>query len=95
MELDDETILWLDRLNTEQRSSLIYFGNLPVDRRDKLSAILGLPKEQHEALVRISELWTRLSWMGRTSVKIVLIVAGLLVALSQISTYFSSGGPPK
>lgn len=89
-ELTPETVLFLDRLNTAERDSLIYFANLPEDKRNRLTRFLNQPKDEFDAGFKVVELWTRLGWMGVTAMKIILTVAGLLLAINQIMTWLGS-----
>lgn len=92
LDLDPETVGWLDRLTTEERTALIWAGKLPQDKRERLDLFLALEEEKFKAGFRIVEIWTRLDWVGRTAVKLLLLVAGALVAVNQVMAYFASGG---
>ncbi|OBQ90044.1 hypothetical protein [Mesorhizobium sp. AA23] len=83
-ELDPETILWLDRLDSKQREALIWAGRLDPLRRERLDKFLDLDEDHFEAGFAVVQLWTRLRWLGSTSMWIILTVAGLLLALTQI-----------
>ncbi|MDG4853793.1 MULTISPECIES: hypothetical protein [unclassified Mesorhizobium] len=83
-ELDPETILWLDRLDSKQREALIWAGRLDPLRRERLDKFLDLNEDHFEAGFAVVQLWTRLRWLGSTSMWIILTVAGLLLALTQI-----------
>ncbi|TIO66373.1 MAG: hypothetical protein E5X98_16315 [Mesorhizobium sp.] len=83
-ELDPETILWLDRLDSKQREALIWAGRLDPLRRERLDKFLDLDEDHFEAGFAVVQLWTRLRWLGSTSMWIILAVAGLLLALTQI-----------
>jgi hypothetical protein len=90
-DLDDETILWLDRLDSKQRESLIWCGHLTPEARSRLDQFLKLDVEKFTAGFKLVELWTkiswvlgRLGWLGKTSVWIIITVASILVALTQI-----------
>lgn len=92
-ELNPETVLFLDRLNTLERDSLIYFANLPEKKRERLTRFLNLAEDEFEAGFKVVELWTRLGWMGITAMKIILTVAGLLLAINQIMTWWGPKAP--
>ncbi|MBZ9683188.1 hypothetical protein LB531_21250 [Mesorhizobium sp. CO1-1-2] len=83
-ELDPETILWLDRLDSKQREALIWAGRLNPAQRNRLDAFLDLDQDHFEAGFAVVRLWTRLRWLGSTSMWIILTVAGLLLAVTQI-----------
>ncbi|PBC01715.1 hypothetical protein [Mesorhizobium sp. WSM3860] len=83
-ELDPETILWLDRLDSKQREALIWAGRLKPEQRDRLDDFLDLDEDHFQAGFAVVKLWTRLRWLGSTSMWIILTVAGLLLALTQI-----------
>lgn len=92
-ELHPETVLFLDRLNSTERDSLIYFANLSEKKRERLTRFLGLAEDEFEAGFKVVELWTRLGWMGITAMKIILTVAGLLLAINQILTWWGPKTP--
>ncbi|PBB75222.1 hypothetical protein CK227_10545 [Mesorhizobium sp. WSM4308] len=92
LDLDEETVGWLDRLTTEERTALIWAGHLPKYKRDRLDLFLALEREKFEAGFQVVELWTKVSWIARTSTKLLLIVAGTLVAINQVLAYFGSSG---
>lgn len=92
MDLHPETILWLDRLNTEERTALMWAGSLSYEKRKRLDLFLALEKEKFQAGFQVVELWTKVSWIARTSTKLLLLVAGTLVAVNQILAYFASSG---
>lgn len=92
-DLNAETVLFLDRLNSAERDSLIYFANLPEKKRDRLTRFLGLAEDEFEAGFKVVELWTRLGWMGITAMKIILTVAGLLLAVNQIMAWWGPKAP--
>lgn len=92
LDLDPETIGWLDRLTTEERTALIWAGKLPEEKRKRLDLFLALEKEKFQAGFQVVELWTKVSWIARTSTKLLLLVAGTLVALNQVLAYFASSG---
>ncbi|PWJ88339.1 hypothetical protein C8D77_11161 [Mesorhizobium loti] len=92
VDLDDETIGWLDRLTTEERQALIWAGHLPKFKRDRLDLFLGLDRDKFEAGFKIVELWTRTTWIAKTAMKLLLYVAGTLVAINQVVAYFGSTG---
>jgi hypothetical protein len=95
IDLDPETIGWLDRLNTDQRDALIWAGRLPEDKRKRLDQFLSLDEEKFKAGFTMVEIWTRLRWISVTSMKIILSVAGLLLAFDAILRWFAaSGGKP-
>lgn len=83
-DLDPETILWLDRLDSKQRDALIWAGRLDLEQRDRLDKFLDLDHDHFEAGFAVVKLWTRLRWLGSTSMWIILTVAGLLLAMAQI-----------
>ncbi|MCA0032780.1 hypothetical protein [Mesorhizobium sp. B263B2A] len=83
-DLDANTILWLDRLDHDQREALIWAGKLDRHQRDRLDKFLDLDKDHFEAGFAVVKLWTRIRWLGSTSMWIILTVAGLLLALTQI-----------
>ncbi|BCH12093.1 hypothetical protein MesoLj131c_63510 [Mesorhizobium sp. 131-3-5] len=83
-DLDPETILWLDRLDSKQREALIWAGRLNPEQRDRLDEFLGLDEDHFAAGFAVVKLWTRLRWLGSTSMWIILTVAGLLLAITQI-----------
>jgi hypothetical protein len=83
-DLDPDTILWLDRLDHTQREALIWAGRLQPAQRDRLDKFLDLDRDQFEAGFAVVRLWTRMRWLGSTSVWIILTVAGLLLAMTQI-----------
>jgi len=84
LDLDQETIEWLDRLTTEERSALIWAGHLPIEKRKRLDQFLALPQEHFEAGFKIVEVWTRVRWLGWMFTKIVLTTAAVLYAAQQI-----------
>ncbi|RVD16851.1 MAG: hypothetical protein EOS73_25395 [Mesorhizobium sp.] len=90
VDLDEETIRWLDRLTTEERTALIWAGHLPEEKRKRLDMFLSLEKDKFQAGFQVVELWTKVSWIARTSTKLLLFVAGTLVAINQVLAYFSS-----
>lgn len=92
LDLDAETVGWLDRLTTEERQALIWAGHLPKFKRDRLDLFLGLESEKFQAGFKIVELYTRTTWIAKTSMKLLLYVAGALVALNQVWTYFGAAG---
>ncbi|WP_217577307.1 hypothetical protein [Mesorhizobium sp. GbtcB19] len=92
LDLDPETIGWLDRLTTEERMALIWAGHLPKEKRDRLDKFLALEKDKFQAGFQIVELWTKVSWIAKFATKILLLVAGTLVAINQVMSYFTSGG---
>jgi hypothetical protein len=92
LDLDPETIGWLDRLTTEERTALIWAGKLPEEKRHRLDLFLALEKEKFQAGFQVVELWTKVSWIARTSTKLLLFVAGTLVAVNQVLSYFASSG---
>lgn len=91
-DLDAETIGWLDRLTDEERTALIWAGHLPKFKRDRLDMFLGLEREKFEAGFKIVELWTKTAWIAKTATKLLLFVAGTLVALNQVISYFGDHG---
>lgn len=92
-DLDPETILWLDRLDSKQREALIWAGRLDQHQRDRLDQFLDLDKDHFEAGFAVVRLWTRMRWLGSTSVWIVFTVAGLLLAMSQIFDHLKGPKP--
>lgn len=92
LDLDEDTILWLDRLNTEERTALIWAGKLSEEKRKRLDLFLALEKEKFQAGFQVVELWTKVSWIARTATKLLLLVAGTLVALNQVLAYFGANG---
>lgn len=95
LDLDEETIGWLDRLTTEERIALIWAGHLPKYKRDRLDLFLGLEAEKFQAGFKIVELWTKASWVAKLAMRVLLVTAGTLVALDRVMAYFSaSGGKP-
>jgi hypothetical protein len=92
IDLDEDTILWLDRLNTEERMALMWAGKLSQEKRHRLDLFLALEKEKFQAGFQVVELWTKVSWIARTSTKLLLLVAGTLVAINQVLAYFASSG---
>lgn len=91
-ELNPETILFLDRLNTTERDSLIFFANLSDSKRARLTRFLNQPDKEFEAGFTVVEIWTRLGWMGITVMKVIVTVAALLLALNQILTWLRPKG---
>jgi hypothetical protein len=83
-DLDHETILWLDRLDSKQREALIWAGRLEPWQRERLDKFLDLDKDHFEAGFAVVKLWTRMRWLGSTSMWIILTVAALLLAMTQI-----------
>jgi hypothetical protein len=83
-DLDPDTILWLDRLDHRQREALVWAGRLDLHQRDRLDQFLDLDRDHFEAGFAVVKLWTRMRWLGSTSMWIILTVAGLLLAMSQI-----------
>ncbi|MER9586986.1 hypothetical protein [Mesorhizobium sp. M0276] len=83
-DLDPETILRLDRLDSSQRAALIWAGRLDQHQRDRLDKFLDLDRDHFEAGFAVVKLWTRMRRLGSTSMWIILTVAGLLLAMSQI-----------
>jgi hypothetical protein len=83
-DLDPETILWLDRLDSKQREALIWAGRLSPMQRDRLDEFLDLDQDHFDAGFAVVKLWTRLKWLGSTSMWIILTVAALLLAVTQI-----------
>jgi hypothetical protein len=95
LDLDEETIGWLDRLTTEERVALIWAGKLPEEKRHRLDLFLALEKDKFQAGFQIVELWTKVSWIAKMATRVLLVVAGTLVALDRVMAYFSaSGGKP-
>ena len=92
-DLDPETILWLDRLDSKQRDALIWAGRLNPAQRERLDKFLDLDQDHFEAGFAVVKLWTRLRWLGSTSMWIILTVAGLLLALSQIFDHIKGAKP--
>lgn len=92
LDLDQETIGWLDRLTTEERQALIWAGHLPKFKRDRLDLFLGLESEKFAAGFKIVEMYTRTTWIAKTATKFLLYVAGTLVAINQVWAYFGSTG---
>lgn len=62
----------------------IWAGRLDPLRRERLDKFLDLDEDHFEAGFAVVQLWTRLRWLGSTSMWIILTVAGLLLALTQI-----------
>ncbi|ESW92906.1 hypothetical protein NKL07_21730 [Mesorhizobium sp. C280B] len=91
LDIDTETVGWLDRLNSAERDNFIRLGKLPKWQLDRLELFLALEEEKFKAGFQVVELWTRVSWIAKTAVKLLLIVAGTLVALNQVLAYFSGG----
>ena len=83
-DLDPNTILWLDRLDAKQREALMWAGHLDPEQRDRLDKVLDLDEAHFKAGFAVVQLWTRLSWLSSTSMWIILTVAGLLLAVTQI-----------
>ena len=83
-DLHPDTILWLDRLDTQQREALIWAGRLDQHQRDRLDQFLDLDKDHFEAGFAVVRLWTRVRWLGSTSMWIILTTAALLLAIAQI-----------
>jgi hypothetical protein len=99
-DLDPDTILFLDRLNENERRALIWCASLNPESRDRLDQFLRLDVEKYVAGFKLLELWTRLSWLfgrlgwiGKTSVWIVMTTAGILIALTQIAEHLSRAKP--
>lgn len=92
-DLDPDTILWLDRLDSKQREALIWAGRLEPWQRERLDLFLDLDKDHFEAGFAVVRLWTRMRWLGSTSMWIILTVAGLLLAMSQILDHFKGAKP--
>lgn len=90
-DLDPETILWLDRLDSQQRQALIWAGHLEPEQRERLDKFLALDRDHFEAGFAVVQLWTRLRWLGSTSMWIILTVAGLLLAVTQILEHVKVG----
>lgn len=83
-DLDPNTILWLDRLDSKQREALVWAGNLDEEQRERLDRFLELDAEHFDAGLAVIRLWIRLNWLSSTSMWIILTVAGLLLAVTQI-----------
>lgn len=94
LDLDPETVGWLHRLTTEERAALIWAGRLPEKKRERLDLFLALEEEKFKAGFTIVELWTRLQWIGITAMKILVTIAGALVALDAFVRWLGSGGKP-
>lgn len=99
-DLDPQTILLLDRMNSEEREALIWCLNLTPEERVRLDKFLQLDAEKFQAGFKLVELWTRISWvlgrlgwLGKTSVWIITATAGILVALTQIIEHLSKVRP--
>ncbi|TIM16298.1 MAG: hypothetical protein E5Y67_03640 [Mesorhizobium sp.] len=92
LDLDAETVGWLDRLTTEERTALIWAGHLPKFKRDRLDLFLALEQDKFQAGFTIVELYTRTTWIAKTSMKLLLYVAGALVAVNQVMAYFGASG---
>lgn len=90
-DLDPETILWLDRLDSQQRQALIWAGHLELEQRERLDKFLALDRDHFEAGFAVVQLWTRLRWLGSTSMWIILTVAGFLLAVTQILEHIKVG----
>ena len=95
-DLDPDTILFLDRLNENERRALIWCASLNPESRDRLDQFLRLDVEKFNAGFRLIEFWTRMSWLfgrmgwlGKASVWIIMTAAGILVALTQIAEHLS------
>lgn len=88
VDLDPDTILWLDRLDHKQREALVWAGRLEPQQRARLDRFLDLDKDHFEAGFAVVRLWTRLRWLGSTSMWIILTVAGLLLTMAQILDHF-------
>jgi len=87
-DLDPETILWLDRLDSKQREALIWAGRLETEQRTRLDRFLDLDRDHFEAGFAVVKLWTRLQWLGSTSMWIILTIAGVLLAMTQIFEHY-------
>lgn len=95
-DLDDETILFLDRLDSKQREALIWCARLSPEARKRLNQFVSLDPEKFNAGYKLVELWVRmdwllgnLGWIGKTSVWIIMTTAGILFALAQIAEHFT------
>jgi hypothetical protein len=83
-DLDPQTILWLDRLDSAQREALMWAGRLDAEQRDRLDMFLEMDKDHFEAGFAVVKLWTRLRWLSSTSMWIILTLAGLLLAITRV-----------
>ncbi len=99
-DLDPQTILLLDRMDSEEREAFIWCVNLSPEERARLDKFLQLDAEKFQAGFKLVELWTRISWvlgrlgwLGKTSVWIITATAGILVALTQIIEHLSKVRP--
>lgn len=92
-DLDPDTILWLDRINEQERKSLIWCSHMTQRDRDRLEQFLELPPDQFNAGLSVVKLWVRLWWLGKTGTWIIGTVAALLLALTQIGDYLGKWRP--
>lgn len=92
LDIDPETVGWLDRLTTEERTALIWAGKLPKYKRERLDLFLALEQDKFQAGFKIVELWTKTAWVAKTATKLLLFVAGTLVAINQVMAYFGASG---
>lgn len=86
-EYDEDTQKWLYRMNSAERVNLIWWGRKSDEYKKRLDALIGLPEDRWKAIFQVNLIWANLSWTLMSGAKIVLAVAGMLVAYNNIWPY--------
>lgn len=93
-EYDEDTQKWLYRMNSKERQALIWMGKKSEEYMKRMDELIDLPEDRWKAFFQIGMAWTSLSWTLITGAKLILAVAGILVAYNNIWPYIRalSGG---
>jgi hypothetical protein len=92
LDLEPRTVEWLARLNEEERQNLVYMGDLPVKKRERLERFLSLPEEEFHAGFEIVTAAVRTKWILKKGFYIGSSVAAALLIYSQIMAFIAKRG---
>lgn len=83
-DLDDNTILWLDRMNTQERENLIKLSRFSPEKLMVLDEFLSLDPRHRKAGCQIVRFWVHMGWLRTSTFWIILTTSAIVAAVANI-----------